>query len=61
MHSLTRLSRSEVTRMIRDLFKDESMPQEILDQIIDKADGVPLFIEELTSGIINDTTDAGGE
>ena len=52
MYSLTRLSRSEVTRMIRDLFKDESMPQQILDQIIDKADGVPLFIEELTSGII---------
>jgi class 3 adenylate cyclase/predicted ATPase len=50
MHSLTRLSRSEVTRMIRDL--DGSMPQPIIDQIIDKADGVPLYIEELTSGII---------
>jgi class 3 adenylate cyclase/tetratricopeptide (TPR) repeat protein len=52
MHSLTRLSRSEVMRMIRDLFKDASMPQQILDQIIDKADGLPLFIEELTSGIV---------
>jgi predicted ATPase len=28
------------------------MPQQILDQIIDKADGLPLFIEELTSGIV---------
>ena len=36
--------------MIRDLLKDATMPQPIVDQIIDKADGVPLFIEELTSG-----------
>jgi class 3 adenylate cyclase/predicted ATPase len=51
-HSLTRLSRGEVTRMIRDLLKSTIMPQQIFDQIIDKADGVPLFIEELTSGTI---------
>ena len=25
------------------------MPQKLFDQIIEKADGVPLFIEELTS------------
>jgi len=52
MHSLTRLSRSEVTRMIGDLLKNSTMPQQIVDQIIDKADGLPLFIEELTSGTI---------
>ncbi len=52
MHSLTRLSRSEVTRMIGDLLKNAIMPQQIFDQIIDKADGLPLFIEELTSGTI---------
>jgi tetratricopeptide (TPR) repeat protein len=28
------------------------MPQQILNQIIEKADGVPLFIEELTSSIL---------
>jgi class 3 adenylate cyclase/predicted ATPase len=50
-HSLTRLSRSEVTAMIRDLLRGETMPQKIVDEIIDKADGVPLFIEELTSSI----------
>jgi len=51
MHSLTRLSRSEVIGMIRGLFRGETLPQKILDEIIDKADGVPLFIEELTSSI----------
>jgi class 3 adenylate cyclase/tetratricopeptide (TPR) repeat protein len=57
MHSLTRLSRSEVTGMVRALMvrgltRGQSVPQSILDQIIEKADGVPLFIEELTSSII---------
>jgi class 3 adenylate cyclase/predicted ATPase len=50
-HSLTRLSRSEVTSMIRDLLRGETMPKKVVDEIIDKADGVPLFIEELTSSV----------
>ena len=52
MHSLTRLSRSEVMGMIRDLLRGRSVPQEVLDRIIEKADGLPLFIEELTSSIL---------
>ena len=53
LHSLTRLSRSEVTRMINELLREGSFSQQILDQIIEKADGVPLFIEELTTSIIS--------
>lgn len=48
-HSLTRLSRGEVTKMIRELLKEGNLSQQILDQIVEKADGVPLFIEELTT------------
>jgi class 3 adenylate cyclase/tetratricopeptide (TPR) repeat protein len=51
MHSLTRLSRSEVSGMVTDLLRGASIPSNILDEIIAKADGVPLFIEELTSSI----------
>jgi class 3 adenylate cyclase/predicted ATPase len=51
-HSLTRLSRSEVTKMIKEVSKEEELPQQILDQIVEKADGVPLFIEELTTSTI---------
>ena len=29
------------------------MPEPLLDQIIEKADGVPLFIEELTSSMLS--------
>jgi predicted ATPase len=53
MHSLTRLSHSEVKSMISDILRGGSMPQELLDQIIEKADGVPLFIEELTSSMLS--------
>ena len=53
MHSLTRLSHSEVKTMIGDLLRGGSMPQELLDQIMEKADGVPLFIEELTSSMLS--------
>ena len=53
MHSLTRLSQTEVKTMIRDLLRGGSMPQPLLDQIVEKADGVPLFIEELTSSTLS--------
>ncbi|MGY8634584.1 adenylate/guanylate cyclase domain-containing protein [Bradyrhizobium sp. 14AA] len=52
MHSLTRLSLTEVKAMIRDILKGESMPEPVLDRIIAKADGVPLFVEELTSSMM---------
>jgi class 3 adenylate cyclase/predicted ATPase len=53
MHSLTRLSLAEVKAMIRDILRGGSMPQPVLDRIIEKADGVPLFIEELTSSMLS--------
>ncbi|MBI5263643.1 MAG: AAA family ATPase [Bradyrhizobium sp.] len=53
MHSLTRLSLTEVKAMIRDILRGGSMPEAVLDRIIEKADGVPLFIEELTSSMLS--------
>ena len=53
MHSLTRLSHTEVKTMIRGLSRGGSIPQQVVDQIIEKADGVPLFIEELTSSTLS--------
>ena len=52
-HSLTRLSQAEVRTIIRDLLRGGNMPQKLVDQIIEKADGVPLFIEELTSSTLS--------
>lgn len=61
VHSLTRLSRAEVAGMIRDLVMGERIPQDILDQIVEKADGIPLFIEELTNSIVRTLTGTGSE
>jgi class 3 adenylate cyclase/predicted ATPase len=58
MLSLTRLSRGEVTGMIRDMLRGQSIPKETLDQVIEKSDGVPLFIEELTSSILRAPTES---
>jgi class 3 adenylate cyclase/tetratricopeptide (TPR) repeat protein len=53
IHSLTRLSRSEVAGMVEAIcLRDSRMLQPILNQIIEKADGLPLFIEELTNSIL---------
>jgi class 3 adenylate cyclase/tetratricopeptide (TPR) repeat protein len=53
VHSLTRLSHTEVKAMIRGLLGGDDVPQPLLDQIIEKADGVPLFIEELTNSMLS--------
>jgi class 3 adenylate cyclase/predicted ATPase/DNA polymerase III delta prime subunit len=52
-HSLTRLSQSEVKKMIRDLVVGENIPSQVIEQIVQKTDGVPLFIEELTTSILS--------
>jgi len=39
--------------MIRDHLRGGSLPQQLVDQIIEKADGVPLFIEELTNSMLS--------
>jgi class 3 adenylate cyclase/predicted ATPase len=53
IHSLTRLSQTEVRTLIGDLLKGRNISEEVVDQIIEKADGVPLFIEELTSSTLS--------
>src|SRR5262249_19926524 len=52
-HSLTRLSQTQETTNIRSLPKGGSIPQQRVDQIAEKADGVRLFIEELTSSTLS--------
>ena len=52
-HSLSRLSHSEVKKMIHDLVGDENIPAQVIDQLVQKTDGVPLFIEELTTSVLS--------
>jgi class 3 adenylate cyclase len=59
---LRRLSPGQRTEMILQITAGKSLPKEIADQIVDRTDGIPLFIEELTksvveSGIVSETGD----
>jgi predicted ATPase/class 3 adenylate cyclase len=50
--TLNRLDRVEVAAMIATLAKDNSLSRTIVAQIAAKTDGVPLFIEEMTSAVL---------
>ena len=60
--TLNRLARRQGVEMIAYVTGGKALPKEILDQIVDRTDGVPLFIEELTktiveSGIVSEVGD----
>ena len=59
---LNRLERDKASAMVRDVSGGKEFPAEVLEQIISKTDGVPLFVEELTkmvleSGLLRDAGD----
>jgi len=49
-----RLRRSESESLVAKLTGERNLPSEVLAQIVDRADGVPLFIEELTKNALED-------
>jgi class 3 adenylate cyclase/predicted ATPase len=59
--SLNRLPPRHRAEMIAHVTGGKTLPKKIADQIIDRTDGVPLFIEELTKSIVESgrMTDAG--
>ena len=52
MLNLNRLAPKQRAEMIVHVTGGKALPKEIADQIIDRTDGVPLFIEELTKTVI---------
>jgi predicted ATPase len=61
MLTLNRLPRRQGAEMIAHVTGGKPLPKEIADQIINRTDGVPLFVEELTKAVIESgvLTDAG--
>jgi class 3 adenylate cyclase/tetratricopeptide (TPR) repeat protein len=49
---LTRLSRRDATEVITEIAQGRALPDEVINQILDRTDGVPLFIEELTKTVL---------
>src|SRR5919106_168034 len=50
--SLTRLGRRNGAAMVERVARDKALPDEVVAQIVAKADGVPLFVEELTKTVL---------
>ena len=50
--TLSRLSRRQGAAMVERLSAGKALPATVLDQIVAKTDGVPLFVEELTRAVL---------
>jgi class 3 adenylate cyclase/tetratricopeptide (TPR) repeat protein/energy-coupling factor transporter ATP-binding protein EcfA2 len=50
--TLSRLGRQQVESMVKQVTGSKALPAEVLQQIVTKTDGVPLFVEELTKMVV---------
>src|SRR5262249_33507093 len=50
--TLSRLGRSQVEAMVERVTGGKTLPPEVVEQIVVKTDGVPLFVEELTKSVV---------
>jgi class 3 adenylate cyclase/predicted ATPase len=50
--TVNRLSQPQVEQIVTRMTNGKTFPQEVLQQIIAKTDGVPLFVEEMTKAIL---------
>ena len=60
--ALNRLGKNQCADMVARVTRGKALPKEVLEQIVAKTDGVPLFVEELTktvmeSGILEEMAD----
>jgi class 3 adenylate cyclase/predicted ATPase len=52
MLALNRLDRPDRTALVLQIAAGKALPDEVIDQIVDRTDGVPLFVEELTKSVL---------
>jgi class 3 adenylate cyclase/predicted ATPase len=52
MLALNRLDRRDRTVLVEQIAGGKALPDEIVAQIVDRTDGVPLFVEELTKSVL---------
>jgi predicted ATPase len=48
MLALNRLDRRDRTVLVEQIAGSKALPNEVIDEIVERTDGVPLFVEELT-------------
>lgn len=52
VQSLSGLDRRHAASLIKTVARDRELPRDIVDSIVARADGIPLFIEELTKNVL---------
>ena len=52
MLALNRLSRREGVALVERVAGDKPLPAEVVEEIVERTDGVPLFVEELTKAVL---------
>src|SRR5262249_45384797 len=52
MLSLTRLDRHDRAALVEQIAGGKTLPDEVIEQIANRTDGVPLFVEELTKSVL---------
>jgi predicted ATPase len=50
--TVNRLTHAQVEQIVNRMTDGKTLPKEVLAQIVEKTDGVPLFVEELTKAIL---------
>jgi tetratricopeptide (TPR) repeat protein len=54
--TLARLDRRDTATMVANVAGNAALPAEIIEEIAERADGVPLFVEELTKAVLESDT-----
>ena len=50
--ALNRLGERDVTALVRGLAGNAPLGSEVVEEIVERTDGVPLFVEELTKAVL---------
>ncbi|MBP2433906.1 MULTISPECIES: adenylate/guanylate cyclase domain-containing protein [Bradyrhizobium] len=58
--TLNRLDRAEGIALVRRIAGNKDLPDEIVDEIVERTDGVPLFVEELTKSALESAANDEG-
>jgi class 3 adenylate cyclase/predicted ATPase len=58
--TLSRLSRHAGAALVAQVAKNNALPDEIVAEIVDRTDGVPLFVEEMTKAVLEAGANDGG-
>ena len=59
--TLNRLTRPQVEDMVGQMLGEHRLPAAVLEQIVAKTDGIPLFVEEVTKAVVEAGSPADGQ